>query len=41
MAVNAIGIDIGGTKVLGGVVTGTGEILATAGAIHRAKAVAR
>ena len=30
MAVNAIGIDIGGTKVLGGVVTGTGEILATA-----------
>jgi glucokinase len=30
VAVNAIGIDIGGTKVLGGVVTGTGEILATA-----------
>lgn len=30
MAVNAIGIDVGGTKVLGGVVTGTGEILATA-----------
>ncbi len=30
MAVYAIGIDIGGTKVLGGVVTGTGEILATA-----------
>ena len=30
MAVNALGIDIGGTKVLGGVVTGTGEILATA-----------
>lgn len=30
MAVNAIGIDIGGTKVLGGVVTGSGEILATA-----------
>ena len=30
MAVNAIGIDIGGTKVLGGVVTGAGEILATA-----------
>ena len=30
MSVNAIGIDIGGTKVLGGVVTGTGEILATA-----------
>ena len=30
MAVNAIGIDIGGTKVLGGVVTSTGEILATA-----------
>ncbi len=30
MAANAIGIDIGGTKVLGGVVTGTGEILATA-----------
>ena len=30
MAVNAIGIDIGGTKVLGGVVTGTGEILASA-----------
>lgn len=30
MTVNAIGIDIGGTKVLGGVVTGTGEILATA-----------
>ena len=30
MAVNAIGIDIGGTKVLGGVVTDTGEILATA-----------
>ena len=30
MVVNAIGIDVGGTKVLGGVVTGTGEILATA-----------
>ena len=30
MAVNAIGIDIGGTKVLGGVVTSSGEILATA-----------
>ena len=30
MAVNVIGIDVGGTKVLGGVVTGTGEILATA-----------
>jgi glucokinase len=30
VSVNAIGIDIGGTKVLGGVVTGTGEILATA-----------
>jgi len=30
VAVNAIGIDIGGTKVLGGVVTDTGEILATA-----------
>jgi len=30
VAVNAIGIDIGGTKVLGGVVTGSGEILATA-----------
>jgi glucokinase len=30
VAVNAIGIDIGGTKVLGGVVTGAGEILATA-----------
>jgi glucokinase len=30
VAVNAIGIDVGGTKVLGGVVTGTGEILATA-----------
>ncbi len=30
MAVNAIGIDVGGTKVLGGVVTGSGEILATA-----------
>ena len=30
MTVSAIGIDIGGTKVLGGVVTGTGEILATA-----------
>jgi glucokinase len=30
VTVNAIGIDIGGTKVLGGVVTGTGEILATA-----------
>jgi glucokinase len=30
VAVNAIGIDIGGTKVLGGVVTSSGEILATA-----------
>ena len=30
MVVNVIGIDVGGTKVLGGVVTGTGEILATA-----------
>jgi glucokinase len=30
VAVNVIGIDVGGTKVLGGVVTGTGEILATA-----------
>jgi len=28
--VNAIGIDVGGTKVLGGVVTASGEILATA-----------
>ena len=28
--VNAIGIDVGGTKVLGGVVTAGGEILATA-----------
>jgi glucokinase len=28
--VNAIGIDVGGTKVLGGVVTPSGEILATA-----------
>ncbi len=28
--VNAIGIDVGGTKVLGGVVTDSGEILATA-----------
>ena len=27
---NAIGIDVGGTKVLGGVVTASGEILATA-----------
>jgi glucokinase len=30
VAVNAIGLDIGGTKVLGGVVTGAGKILATA-----------
>jgi glucokinase len=30
VVVNVIGIDVGGTKVLGGVVTGTGEILATA-----------
>lgn len=30
MAVNTIGIDVGGTKVLGGVVTESGEILATA-----------
>ena len=30
MASNTIGIDVGGTKVLGGVVSATGEILATA-----------
>ena len=30
MAVNTIGIDVGGTKVLGGVVAESGEILATA-----------
>ena len=30
MSINAIGIDVGGTKVLGGVVSSTGQILATA-----------
>ena len=30
MAINTIGIDVGGTKVLGGVVTESGEILTTA-----------
>jgi len=30
VATNTIGIDVGGTKVLGGVVTESGEILTTA-----------